>query len=154
MPKGLYEHKRKCIEYYVDENGCHICTSHSLTTDGYPQIQVESRRYNLHRYLFEQAHGKIDRSVFIRHTCDNRLCINLEHMIPGTPKQNSQDMVERGRSARGMSVYGCKLNEQIVSEIRKSELSCYKLAKKYSVSRQLIGQIKSRKIWKHIPEVI
>lgn len=39
--------------------------------------------------------------LILRHTCDNRLCCNPHHMVPGTHAENMVDMVERGRSTKG-----------------------------------------------------
>ncbi len=35
------------------------------------------------------------------HTCDNTKCVNPNHLYEGTPRQNSADMVARGRQSRG-----------------------------------------------------
>lgn len=42
-------------------------------------------------------HGDLDEGIVIRHTCDNPLCCNPRHLIPGTQADNVRDMVERGR---------------------------------------------------------
>lgn len=150
MPKGIYNHKQKDIDFYIDNNGCHICTSHSLGIDGYPQIQKDRKHYNLHRYVYEQINGIQDKNVFIRHTCDNRKCINPNHLIPGSSFDNSNDMVIRGRSAKGSKNGNSKLDEIAIKKIRKSSLSNHKIADEYGVSRQLISMIRSNKIWNHV----
>lgn len=45
----------------------------------------------------EKCEAKLPPMV-VRHTCDNRKCINPEHLVPGTHRENMKDMVERGRS--------------------------------------------------------
>jgi len=34
-----------------------------------------------------------------RHTCNNPSCVNPAHIIPGTHKENSEDMIKAGRNA-------------------------------------------------------
>lgn len=152
MARGKYDHKRRKIEYDIDNNGCHICTSHSLGTHGYPQMQKNRIGYNMHRYIYEELNGKQPNDVVIRHTCDNRKCINPEHLIPGSKKENSEDMVERNRSSVGIKNGLSKLTDKEVIEIRNSALSTYKLANIYNVSRINIGLIKQGKTWKHITQ--
>lgn len=40
----------------------------------------------------------------VRHSCDNRKCINPEHLIAGTVSDNIQDMIERKRHANYVSI--------------------------------------------------
>jgi hypothetical protein len=45
--------------------------------------------------------------LVIRHTCDNGLCCNPRHLIPGTQIDNIRDKVERGRSRLGKLPHVC-----------------------------------------------
>ena len=90
----------------------------------------------------------------IRHTCDNTQCVNPDHLIEGTHKDNVEDRVRRDRSAKCEQNGRSKLTKENVIFIReavnngthnKSELS-----RMFSVDRSLIRHIVSRKIWKSI----
>lgn len=64
---------------------------------GRKQVVVGAHRasYFLHK-------GRIAEGLVIRHKCDTPLCINPEHMELGTPQNNVEDRVIRGRCARGV----------------------------------------------------
>lgn len=81
-------HRRE-IKYIIDENGCYICISHKKNEDGYP-IYLGTR---LHRFLYQEKYGKLDSKTVVRHKCNNRACINLEHLISGTQADNVMDSV-------------------------------------------------------------
>ena len=50
------------------------------------------------RMAFEQAWGlTLKPGQVVRHSCDNPGCVNPLHLQVGTQKDNSQDMVQRGR---------------------------------------------------------
>lgn len=51
-----------------------------------------------HRLMWEARNGPIPDGLVIRHRCDNPPCLRPDHLEVGTKKQNSRDMVERGRS--------------------------------------------------------
>lgn len=48
-----------------------------------------------HRAMFFYVTGKLP--PIVRHTCDNRKCIYPGHLLAGTAKDNTRDMLSRGR---------------------------------------------------------
>jgi len=138
------------IEYEINENGCYVCTSHH-NRDGYPQIMVNGKTHRIHRYLWEQNHGKIPPGMELRHTCDNPNCINPAHLVPGTHTQNMQDMVDRDRSSFGENNAHHKLTEPQVEEILCNKTdSCRSLARQYGVSHRMINDIQNGKWWSRV----
>jgi len=52
-----------------------------------------------YRDFYLRIVGPIPANVVLRHTCDNRMCMNPNHLKPGTIQDNVKDMVARGRHA-------------------------------------------------------
>lgn len=49
------------------------------------------------RLAYRLAVGPIPHDLHILHSCDNPPCCNPAHLRAGTPKENSQDCIVRGR---------------------------------------------------------
>jgi hypothetical protein len=148
----MRERKSKDITYEINENGCYICTSHKAKIKGYTTICIRYKNIRLHRYMYEQKFGEIKKDNILRHICDNPACINPDHLIEGTNSDNSRDMRERGRSARGIKHHSSKLTEQEVLEIFNSTTNNRELAEKYEVAEGTIGFIKKGRTWKHLTQ--
>jgi hypothetical protein len=56
---------------------------------------VEDQR--VHRVMFELHVRPLEPGEWVRHACDNPPCAKLSHLLPGTPQDNSNDMIERRR---------------------------------------------------------
>lgn len=52
----------------------------------------------VHRVSYEEFVGPIPKGRVVAHTCDTTYCCNPDHLWLGTRKQNSEDMVRKGRA--------------------------------------------------------
>ena len=77
-------------------SGCWLWTG-CLQGQGYGQINVGGKIVLAHRLSYELHRGPIAPGLYARHTCDFPACVNPDHIQPGTPSENSQDKVRRGR---------------------------------------------------------
>jgi hypothetical protein len=97
------EIKTKFWERVRRGDGCWEWTGTVLNT-GYGQLGFfrNGKRTNhaAHRLSYEINKGPIPRGLFVCHHCDNPRCVRPEHLFLGTAKDNSQDMVAKGRAAR------------------------------------------------------
>ena len=94
----------------------------ALGTTGYPVVSEaqgrKSSTVRVHRWRLEQKLGRpLKPGEVVRHTCDNPICTNPDHLIPGTQKQNVHDMTSRDRA--GFPTYSPLQRERALS-LRRS----------------------------------
>ena len=117
---------------------------------GYGVSWLNGKWIRAHRKAYIQNKGEIPDDLVVRHTCDNKACVNPDHLILGTHQDNSTDMVSRDRQAKGSLVGTAKLTEEIVVMIRSLSGSSQQLAKFFDCSKTTIKDIRNTKIWKHV----
>jgi len=64
---------------------------------GYGRVNFNGQRFVAHRLAWELTNGPIPEGLFVLHKCDNPPCINPDHLFLGTNKDNTQDMLAKGR---------------------------------------------------------
>ncbi len=116
---------------------------------------INHKTITVHRLVWILIHGEIPAGMDVLHKCDNRGCVNyLSHLYLGTAKNNSDDMITRGRTKHQQGeLHGmAKLTEKQIIEIRenKNNLTQKELAKIYVVNHNHIGNIIRHKVWKHL----
>jgi hypothetical protein len=141
----------KPFDFYVSDSGCFICTSHARNIHGgHSVFQMNGKKLFIHRYIYEQCFGEIPNGVIIRHTCDTPECINPEHLITGSHKDNALDRVQRNRSAIGTQNGRSKLTEDQAMFIKHSDLSSWKLAQQFKVDPKTIRDIMAGNTWSYL----
>ena len=140
-----------------NENGCLIWKG-TMNAYGYGVItrQINPRiRIQAHRLLKELEIGRsLTDSEVAMHTCDTKACVNPEHIKLGSHKDNSADMVQKGRQQRWEHHGRAKLKREdipIIRERYKAGKRQLELAEEFGVSRSQIGFIVSNKEWKDLP---
>jgi len=143
------------IPYVIDEKGCFVCQK-GIRGRGYSYITEKSgREIGLHRYIYELLYGRLLCSkIVIRHSCDNPACINPDHLSHGVDADNVADKVARGRIPHGENHYSSKLNDELVTKLRKKysnkKVNMSKIARIYGVNDKTIGSMLKGETWKHV----
>jgi len=115
---------------------------------GYGQIKLKRSTCSAHRVSYEVYIGEIPIGKCVLHTCDNRKCVNPEHLWIGDNLDNAKDRMIKGRNNH----YKKRLNKDDVKEIRKKypDMSLMQLAKKYNRNLSCIWCIVNNKTWKNV----
>jgi hypothetical protein len=142
--------------------GCHVWQA-SRTHNGYGIFFGGKGMRLAHRWLWIHEHGPIPRELDVCHKCDNRLCVNIDHLFSGTRLENMQDCVRKGRQRKGPlpAIQGERHHQHVltaeqVKRIRADFDSGRKtqsqIARSYPVSVNQINRIVHRKSWKNLQE--
>jgi hypothetical protein len=117
--------------YEVDERtGCWNWRG-KLDKDGYP-----SKRQ--HRRFYESKHGPIPEGLTIDHRCENRRCVNPDHLEPLTLTENCR----RGKQT--------KLTVEQVARIKADPRHPRDIAPDYGVHKATIYDIKKGRWWREV----
>lgn len=101
----------------------------------------------LHRAVFYDVHGYLPKVVM--HSCDNPRCVNPGHLLPGTHKENTADMVAKGRGVT-KQIKQRKLSTEAVLDIRNTDESIRQMAKKYDVTPTVVWGIRSGATYREV----
>lgn len=148
---------------FVDKRGEDECWDWAgQRVCGYGRISIGARGFaseGAHRVSWQMHNGKqVPDGMFVMHSCDNPGCVNPKHLSVGTPRDNFNDMVSKGRrkyviplgEQNGKAI----ITKEIVLEIRASNLKHTELARKYGVSPKCIQGVRSFRTWKHVKNAV
>jgi hypothetical protein len=146
-----FERLRKRFEKkYIPEpnSGCYLWTASE--NNGYGQISlgiVDGKHVNMRAnrvaLLLEHGPNIFDGGKHACHRCDNKWCVNPDHLYAGTHQDNMQDAMERARFHFGeRAECAVATNEQAI-EIVASEGSNEDVARRFGLSTNIVKRIRN-----------
>lgn len=136
----------------------------STRNGGYGAFKINGKVIDSHRFSFTLTKGDIPQGLFVCHTCDNRKCVNPDHLFLGTPKENFYDAVNKNRiDIEKLAGNGFKkdspspsrkLTKHQVTEIRvkfdNRQIAKRQLAREYGVDEKAIRDLLSDKTYREV----
>ena len=86
-PECLAERRKRCWEYKASVDG-----------EGYGNAWLNGKNVKAHRLSHALFNGPVSEGDYVCHTCDNRCCVNPNHLYLGDAKTNAQDRVKRKKA--------------------------------------------------------
>lgn len=133
-------------------SGCWLWDGHLSRRTGYGQFRIDPADIGIpaHRAAWLMHKGPIPPGMCVCHKCDERSCVNPDHLFLGTQADNMRDASAKGRMAwslpralpTGEDHHMAKLTSSDVAHIRASHKTGVSLAKRYGISGNGISRIR------------
>lgn len=118
---------------------------------GYGSMNKQGISTYVHRIAWELHFGPVPDGKYVCHHCDNRWCVNPDHLFVGTSAENFADMRAKGRHSHGERC--SHLTADDVLEIRRlydSGMRRVHIARHFRTTSKNVHHIGRRRSWKHI----
>lgn len=123
--------------------------------NGYGLMRISLTRKNIlaHRLSYLIHFGEIPSALFVLHKCDNRGCVNPDHLFLGTLKDNTQDMLAKGRQRynplRGELHPRAKMSDEQIKDFRNrlGYRNIAALGREFGISKTQAHRIANGEHW-------
>ena len=113
---------------------------------GYGSIRVQRKTQLAHRIAYLLFVGTVPLEMDVLHKCDTPSCVRPDHLFLGTAKDNSRDMIQKGRSVGKFSVEQIQAIRSRYAKTR-SWNEWTGIAQEYKVHPVTIRRILLKKTW-------
>lgn len=120
----------------------------AVGSGGYGNVQVSNIMEKAHRVAFRMWVSDPPAHLLVLHKCNNRLCVNPEHLLLGTHEDNAKYREFCGRTGIRHPSYNAKINPEIARYIRGSNKSIRELSKELGVNYAVIWDVRQGNTWK------
>lgn len=127
-----------------------------ISNKGYAIVQLRNggrrrKSFIVHRLVAEAFIGPCPEGQQVRHGPAGKLDNSASNLSYGTQSENNNDKLRDGTTAKGEKHSQARLTEADVLAIRESNRTQKELAAEYGMSVRMIGKIKRREKWTHLP---
>lgn len=149
----------KLLKHSIVVDDCLVWQG-AVDAHGYGAIKFEGTVYKVHRLGF-YCHTGREPTLFVLHSCDNKLCWAEKHIFEGTQQDNVDDMIAKGRDCLVNPMIGSDNGQAILNEdkvrdikvrIRLGETQA-DIARSYSVDITTVNKIHRGRSWRHVQEI-
>lgn len=124
-------------------------------SDGYGRVRFQGRSARAHRVAYQLTRGFVPDEQLVCHHCDNPICCRSDHLFAGSPKDNWDDAIAKGRIAvQGEDNGNAKITAQQATDIRyrfANGESKWILASHFGLHEEVIMRIVRGDQWRTAP---
>lgn len=125
------------VAYPDGLRGCWLYTG-TAGTHGYGLHGVGRRQMQAHRFSYAIENGPIPADAFVCHSCDQRRCVNPEHLFLGTNAENMADMRAKRRGTNALTPL---VERDVVRAYRRGTESMRKIGARFGISPSLVHKL-------------
>lgn len=125
----------------------------TLDAKGYGRLRFDGMPQPAQRVSYALNTGDIPAGLSVCHSCDTPACVNPAHLFVGTPQENADDMVRKGRHTYGTRSPNAKLTDDLVRlgrDLREEGAPYTQIAGVLGVSESVARRACKGQIWKHV----
>ena len=116
----------------------------SVGSHGYGQGTGGGQRVTVaHRLSYEAFKGPIPTGMLVQHSCDNKWCVNPDHLSIGTDATNAIDKQKKGRAAK-------KLTAEQARGALAGVGTHQSIADNIGISKSMVQRIRAGLAWTHV----
>ena len=132
------------VDKSAGPDGCWTWTG---ATDGRGYGWIHDGKMAAAHRVAVRLDGRDPAGMVVRHSCDNRRCVNPAHLFVGTQSENLRDMVAKGRHVRpGPSLTAA---DAAAIRCRRDAGETYvAIAEAYGVSESHVANICAGRVWR------
>lgn len=152
--KPQHDWAARFLERVEERDGC--WEWQGALVRGYGVTTIEGVQWIAHRVSYFLHHGDLPADTFICHHCDNKRCVNPDHLYAGDSQTNSDDAVARQRldppigERNGHAVLTLADVTRMRSLYLAGGWSHATLAREFNVSPANVYKVVSYKSWRHV----